>query len=145
MWKKRRREREKERKMLNAKEDAVDDCIVGFNRTRSTRFFSFQFLGKKTHSPRSFAALAFGLCDRQRAAFTTGGEGSGSALVLGFDSRRRPWLTDPFNRGTFASPGKQTSSGQRLERCRNRAILRQPPLFLLRSSTRKRNRHRRAS
>lgn len=33
---------------------------------------------------------------------------------------RRPWLTDPFNRGTFASPGKQTSSGQRLERCRNR-------------------------
>lgn len=57
---------EKERKMLNAKEDAVDDCIVGFNRTRSTRFFSFQFLGKKTHSPRSFAALAFGLCDRPR-------------------------------------------------------------------------------
>lgn len=105
----------------------------------------FNFSEKKTHSPRSFAALAFGLCDRQRAAFTTGGEGSGSALVLGFDSRRRPWLTDPFNRGTFASLGKQTSSGQRLERCRNRAILRQPPLFLLRSSTRKRNRHRRAS
>lgn len=24
------------------------------------------------------------------------GDGSGSALVLGFDSRRRPWLTDPF-------------------------------------------------
>lgn len=87
----------------------------------------FNFSEKKTHSPRSFAALAFGLCDRQRESRVhdgRGGEGRGGererALVLGFDSRRRPWLTDPFNRGTFASPGKQTSSGQRLERCRNR-------------------------
>lgn len=112
----------------------------------------FNFSEKKTHSPRSFAALAFGLCDRQRESRVhdgRGGEGRGGererALVLGFDSRRRPWLTDPFNRGTFASPGKQTSSGQSARTMsQSPAILRQPPLFLLRSSSRKRNRHRRA-
>lgn len=86
----------------------------------------FNFSEKKTHSPRSFAALAFGLCDRQRESRVHDGRG-GEGRRAGARARsrirfetRRPWLTDPFNRGTFASPDKQTSSGQRLERCRNR-------------------------
>lgn len=87
----------------------------------------FNFSEKKTHSPRSFAALAFGLCDRQREPRSRREGRGGKGRRAGARARsrirfetRRPWLTDPFNRGTFASPGKQTSSGQRLERCRNR-------------------------
>lgn len=35
----------------------------------------FNFSEKKTHSPRSFAALAFGLCDRQRESRVHDGRG----------------------------------------------------------------------
>lgn len=102
----------------------------------------FNFSEKRTHSPRFFRRAGLRIM-RQRAAFTATGAGARSFS----DSIRDgdPGSLTLFNRGTFASPGKQTSSGKRLERCRNRAILRQPPLFLLRSSARKRNRHRRAS
>lgn len=111
----------------------------------------FNFSEKKTHSPRSFAALAFGLCDRQRESRVhdgRGGEGRGGererALVLGFDSRRG----DPGSLTLLiGEPSPRLVNRRALDRgsmSQSPAILRQPPLFLLRSSSRKRNRHRRA-
>lgn len=110
----------------------------------------FNFSEKKTHSPRSFAALAFGLCDRQRESRVhdgRGGEGRGGererALVLGFDSRRG----DPGSLTLLiGEPSPRLVNRRALDRGSNDvAIAGHPsPLFLLRSSSRKRNRHRRA-
>lgn len=88
----------------------------------------FNFSEKKTHSPRSFAALAFGLCDRQRESRVhdgRGGEGRGGererALVLGFDSRRG----DPGSLTLLIGEPSPRLVNRRaldraLERCRNR-------------------------
>lgn len=83
MSRKGREEREKgKKKYVERRTMIVSSDLIARDPRVSSRF---NFSEKKTHSPRSFAALAFGLCDRQRESrVTTGGEGregeeSGSA------------------------------------------------------------------
>ena len=93
MSRKGREEREKgKKKYVERRTMIVSSDLIARDPRVSSRF---NFSEKKTHSPRSFAALAFGLCDRQRESRVhdgKGGEGRGGererALVLGFDSRR---------------------------------------------------------
>lgn len=73
MSRKGREEREKgKKKYVERRTMIVSSDLIARDPRVSSRF---NFSEKKTHSPRSFAALAFGLCDRQRESRVHDGRG----------------------------------------------------------------------